>query len=245
MGLRLMPGEVVHVARRPSPWAYVPAYAAAVLLAGAAGVLYLAFHSDFWAAGATHWYYIVGWPFTAYVLLLAAVAGWAALVSLRTGRNVAIWCGASLALVFVALCWAFVNDYRTDAPLFLAVLCIPLLLFVEVDRVSRRISFTNIRIAASGGVLGRWNRSARLQDITDLDVRGRTAKALDLGTLVAVLSLEQGQESATLVAFPGIRPIRKARDLARLLIQDATATPLLRNEMQIEPRLPTALRALR
>jgi hypothetical protein len=201
-------------------------------------------HSDFWAAGRDHWYYLVGWPFTAHLLLLAAVAGWAALVSLRIGKRIAWSAGIVLALVLLVAMFLVGGDHRTTGPLVLACLSLPVLLLVEADRLSRRIAFTNIRVAASGGWLGRWNRSARLQDITDLDVRGR-ARGLDLGTLVAIQALEPGHERPHTVEFPGVRPARRARDLVRLLVQDATATPLLRDELQVDARLPVLLRSLR
>lgn len=247
--LRLLPGERELVRLRPTPAAWLGRYVLAILWAGWGAAL-------LWAPGLATLKLT-----TALILAFAGPAFLAALLYLPRRRH---W-RLGLALLAAASC-AFVGvTQRLDAvAASLAVAGAMALALTEADRRMRTYHLTNVRIVHEGGLWHKADWTLHYDAILDVDQKqGPLGRLFGYGTLEPVLrNPGRGVAPPTKrrkVAVPtmsditvaadahlvNVGPLRPVRHLVTCFVQDATATPYLREEQQTGRRVADAIKALR
>lgn len=246
--LRLLPGERELVRLRPSPGAWLGRYLlAAAWAAWGAALLWAPFLSDLKVT-------------TAILFAFAGPALVAFALYLPARRHMRL----VLAMLAAAGC-AFVGvTQRMDAvAASLAVAGAMAFLLAETDRRMRTYHLTSLRMVHEGGLWHRLGWTVHYDAILDLDQRqGPMGRLLGYGTLEPVLRSPArkvapptkrrriavpAMSDITVSAEPrlaGVGRLRRVRHLVTCFVQDATATPYLREEQQTGQRVAKAMRDL-
>lgn len=244
--LRLLPGERELVRLRPTAGAWLGRYILATGWAAWGAAL-------LWAPG------LAGLKLTtALALVFAGPAFVASLLYLPRRRHV------RLGLVFLAAAsCAFVGvTQRLDAvAASLAVAGVMAFALAEADRRLRTYHLTNVRVVHEGGLWDKAGWTLHYDAILDVDQKqGPLGRVLGYGTLEPVLRNPTKTVAAPTkrrkVAVPAmsditvradphlvhVGPLRKVRHLLTCFVQDATATPYLREEQQTGRRVAQAIK---
>lgn len=247
--LRLLPGERELVRLRPTPGAWLGRYTLSALWAAWGAAM-------LWAPGLSDLK-----PATAIVITFAGPALLAAALYLPVRRHMRL----VLAVLAAAGCASVGVTGRMDAvAASLAVAGFMGLVLTETDRRMRSYHLTNVRIVHEGGLWHKSGWTLHYDTVLDVDQKqGPLGRLFGYGTLEPVLR-NPGKAIAmptkrrkvavptmsdiTLTADPhlvDVGPIGKVRHLLTCFVQDATATPYLREEQQTGRRVAQAIKALR
>ncbi len=243
---RLVPGEKEEVSLHPAFASYLPWHLLSLLPAAAGIGLWLLLRSDAWAAGSQgspwrFWNYLYGnpWAADAYTLTAFVAAGLLGAWTMKRRWPAIAVAGAGLTVVTTAETAA--PAYHADAlPLLVGILTAPALLLCELERRSRTIHLTNLRLVAHGGLVRKREENVHYDAIADIDWR-RGALARTFAFATPLIILRKPVPGAPEPRFPGFRPYPRLRAVLEALIQRATTGEVLREAAGVERRAREAV----